>query len=164
MKIQLYIYLTILSVLINSTLFSQSIIRQSINSWGGTGYDNGYYLKQTAGQSSNTTIINGDKKIVRQGFQQPQNGLSISATCNSCNISLFPNPLITKSVLKISLNTKSYDIRIYDLFGRPVWIRQKITSEEITLNAVDFKSNAYIIIVIYNDGSICTIKLIVTNE
>ena len=160
-KIKLHTFLTILFLLINCTMFSQSIIRQSINSWGNTGYNDDYYLKQTAGQSSNTTVINGNNTRIRQGFQQPQTIISNIAVCASCNLSLSPNPLSAQSTLKVPLNTISYNIRIFDMIGNVVWMRQNLTSEEITLNAKDFKSNAYTIIVKYRDGSICTIKLIV---
>ena len=148
-------------LLVNCTLFSQSIIRQSINSWGNTGYNDDYYLKQTAGQSSNTTVINGDNTKIRQGFQQPLISISHIANCTLCNLSLSPNPLSTQSTLKVPLNTISYNIRIFDMIGKLVWMRQNLTSEKITLDAKDFQPNAYTIIVKYKDGSICSIKLIV---
>lgn len=148
--------------IINLTLFSQSIKRHSLNSGGGTGYGEGFYLKQTTGQSSNTEIVNGDKTIVRQGFQQPQLDLSKIKTCESCDLLLYPNPLISESTLNIPLKTKTYNIWVCDLLGRVLSFEKDLSTAKVTLSSLNFPPGQYIIRVLYENGCSCITKLIVT--
>jgi hypothetical protein len=148
---------------IKTGLFAQSIKRQSLNTSGNTGYGNGFYLKQTTGQSGSTELV-GDKQLtLRQGFQQPQIDLASLKICETCQLSILPNPLLIQSVLKIPLKTKTYSVWICDELGRVLYYEKDKSADSIALHSKDFPKDAvYFIRVLYDDGCNCVIKLIVT--
>lgn len=149
---------------INVRLFSQSVKRQSINSWGNSTYVDGKSLKQTAGQPSNTAEFKGEKITFRQGFQQIQSHNTVSktkATESSCQLSLYPNPIVSEALLIVPLKTKSYSIWIYDMLGKVIYSDKNISIEKTTLQSKDFISGEYFVKVLYEDGNSCSIKFIV---
>jgi len=161
LKKQLLSYLIILFVTTNLSLFSQSIKRQSVNSSGGSTYVDGKNLKQSAGQPSNTAEFKGEKITFRQGFQQSPIIFSKIKTSESCNLSLYPNPIISEATLLVPLKTKSYSIWICDMMGKVIYFEKNITIDKVALSAIDFTPGEYFIKVTYEDGNCCSIKFIV---
>ena len=145
----------------NLSLFSQSIKRQSVNSSGGSTYVDGKNLKQSAGQPSNTAEFKGEKITFRQGFQQSPIIFSKIKTSESCNLSLYPNPIISEATLLVPLKTKSYSIWICDMMGKVIYFEKNITIDKVALSAIDFTPGEYFIKVTYEDGNCCSIKFIV---
>ena len=156
-------FLLVCFLTINLCLFSQSIKRQSLNSAGGTGYGDGFYLKHTTGQSSNTNLVKDDQVTLRQGFQQPGIDFSKLKPCATCQISISPNPLSEKSVLHVPLKTKTYSVWICDALGKVIYFEKNLSSENINLYSYSFTTDAaYLVRVLYEDGCNCVIKLIVS--
>ena len=156
-------FLLVCFLIINLCLFSQSIKRQSLNSAGNTGYGDGFYLKQTTGQSSNTNQVKDSQITLRQGFQQPVIDFAKLKPCATCELSVFPNPLNEKSVLHIPLKSKTYSVWICDALGKVIYFEKNLSTENINLYSYSFTTDAtYLIRVLYEDGCNCVIKLIVS--
>lgn len=152
----------LLLLLLSSTICnSQSLIRSSINSFGGSTSYNNILLRQSVGQSSNTGNISNSQTL-RQGFQQPLYGTTPYAQSNTSSISikLFPNPASTSTQLIVEGNLKSYDIVITSLIGSQVL---KIQSNQLS-NIIDCNSllqGTYIVSIVKNNTVLSSIKLII---
>lgn len=140
---------------------SQSLIRSSINSFGGSTSYNNILLRQSVGQSSNTGNISNSQTL-RQGFQQPLYGNTPYTQSNTSSISikLFPNPASTATQLIVEGNLKSYDIVITSLNGSLI---TKTHTTQLT-NIIDCNSllqGTYIVSVINNSTILSSIKLVI---
>ncbi len=140
---------------------AQSLKRESINAMGSTGYGDGYYLKQTIGQSSNTELFTGDKLTLRQGFEQPVAAAYAKNGCPVCNILLYPNPLKSESVLQIPPVTEEYSLIIADVLGKVVLLKDHLLLESQVLSARDLPAGQYVLKITYANGCFCSSKLIV---
>jgi hypothetical protein len=97
--------------------FGQSIVRSSINCLGSSISDNGVILRQTIGQSSNTSVFNYDGLVLRQGFQQPLYSKQNSTLVTPVRFTLYPNPAAGKTLLALDGDIASYAIAIYNING-----------------------------------------------
>ena len=161
MKKRLLIGSIILLVIANGRLSSQSVKRQSINSSGGSTYVDGKNLKHTAGQSSNTAEFKGEKITFRQGFQQAPIIFSDIKTSESCQLTLYPNPIISDATLLVPLQSRSYSVWICDMMGKVMYFEKNISIDRVILSAKDFTPGEYFIKVSYENGNNCSIKFIV---
>lgn len=114
-----YIYFIIINIIICSPagLFGQSIIRSSINCLGSTFMEDGLIIRQTLGQSSNTSVFNYSGLVLRQGFQQPLYSRQNSTLIAPVKFTLSPNPASGKTLLEVQGDISSYGITIYNING-----------------------------------------------
>ena len=80
---------------------------------------------------------------------------------NNSDISIYPNPLTTKTVISVSNTTAPLELVIYDLLGREINI-MKSNSNQFILERENFKTGIYILKLITDNDSVFHIqKLIV---
>ncbi len=160
-----YILLFLFNVLIcffYTSLFAQQIIRQSIGSIGSVYSENGFLLRQTIGQPSNTEIFTSDDNYtLRQGFQQPLSSVSVRAISTPCLSSIYPNPARDYFMFDgIDASNQSY-IELIDMYGKNV-LSEKIsesTSKQIFIQHLP--AGMYLISYSNNNGSMCYSKLVI---
>src|SRR5210317_1275739 len=73
---------------------SQSIIRQSINSFGGTSIVNGIRISETAGQAFHTQTTQNSNLVFHPGFQQQMFLIKekIVLDIEEITVKMYPNP------------------------------------------------------------------------
>lgn len=133
----LIIFLINLFLLNCFSSYGQSIIRSSINSLGSAVSEDGFILRQTIGQSSNTLIFMNGEVTLRQGFQQALSGENIYQVPDLLDFRLSPNPARDKTLIEFSREIKDYTITIYNLTGTPLAI---IPGQELQSRWLDLKS------------------------
>lgn len=79
--------------------------------------ENGLIIRQTLGQSSNTSVFNYSGLVLRQGFQQPLYSRQDIALITPVKFKLYPNPAVRETFLAIEGDIFSYDIIIYNING-----------------------------------------------
>ncbi len=147
--------------LITQTVSSQTLKRQSIGTAGGTNFGEGYHIKQTVGQSSNTERFSGDNTALRQGFQQPSDVSGKIKKCDACNLSVFPNPVETTAQLSVPLQSPTYSYGIYDLSGKMIYNAENQNSITQNISNQGLAAGQYLVKVIYSGGCFCDKKIIV---
>jgi len=111
-----------LLIAISQNAISQKIIRQSISCLGSSNANNGFLLRQTVGQSSNTTTFYHDSSSARQGFQQPLTDTYIKFfSDNNINVSVIPNPVQLNFIIKISGEDNTFFVNITDINGKLIF-------------------------------------------
>lgn len=144
------------------TTYSQSIIRSSINCFGGSHMSDGLLLRQTGGQASNTeSLING--QLIRQGFQQPiVFTFQSSVKKKSITLSLFPNPATIETKLTLSEEIGEYQIVVSDITGKKINII-KTNKTENRIDSSELPIGICIISVVKDGEVLSNLKLVVTN-
>lgn len=90
----------LLLVVIASESYSQSIARQSINSFGTSTFTDGYRISETVGQAYITKTGGIGSLVFHPGFQQQMvAGKKVVITSEEMHIEFFPNP--ASSLLRI---------------------------------------------------------------
>lgn len=79
--------------------------------------DNGLIIRQTLGQSSNTSVFNYGGLVLRQGFQQPLYSRQNITLINPVKFTLYPNPAAVETYLSVEGDISSYDITIFYING-----------------------------------------------
>lgn len=147
-------YLTILSlniIIINQiNSFGQSVVRSSLSCLGSTFSKDGFILRQTIGQSSNTFVFNNGGLVLIQGFQQPIYQPNMSHITTSIEFTLSPNPADEKSLLKFQEQISSYTITISNINGRVLTRIDDQTLSAKWLDLKNFMPGIYIVTVISN--------------
>ena len=115
----------------------QSIIRSSLSSLGTAVSEEGFILRQTIGQPSNTLIFANGEVTIRQGFQQAISGENLYKANNSLDFRLYPNPARDRTRLDFSEEMKDYTITIYNLTGTPL---QSLPGQSRQSQWLDLKS------------------------
>jgi hypothetical protein len=142
--------------------FGQSIIRSSISSLGSAVSEDGFILRQTIGQPSNTLIFITGELTLRQGFQQALSGENIYQAPDPLDFKLSPNPARDKTLIEFTREIKDYTITIYNLTGTPLAI---IPGQELQSHWLDLKSypEGMYIITITSDKKTGSKKLILNH-
>lgn len=140
---------------------AQTLKREVLGSVGGTSFGEGYSIKSTIGQPSNTMRFSGQDVSLRQGFQQPVDSKIKIKPCRDCDISISPNPITDIGTITIPMSSPSYDLILFDLVGRVIFERksQKNTSQDIT--SQQLSSGQYLAVINYSNGCSCSQKIIV---
>lgn len=136
----------------SSNLNGQSLLRSSISCFGSTFSENGIIVRQTVGQSSNTTVIKFGVLELRQGFQQPLSIGKVNSIIPYLDFSLSPNPARDYVDIKISEIQSVYTISIFDMNGSLLYNADK---QVLLLNRLDLTKlipGFYIVKVSGQDG------------
>ncbi len=115
----------------------QSLARSSLSSIGSAFSENGFILRQTIGQPSNTLIFKNGEVTLRQGFQQALAGENIYQALDPLEFKLSPNPARDKTLIEFTEEIKDYTITIYNLTGTPLAV---IQGQELLSRWLDLKS------------------------
>lgn len=115
----------------------QTIIRSSLSSLGAFVSEEGFLLRQTVGQPSNTLIFANGEVTIRQGFQQAVSGENLYKANNSLVFRLYPNPARDRTQLDFSKEIKDYTITVYNLTGTPL---ATIPGQNLQSRWLDLKS------------------------
>ena len=92
--------------------------------------------------------------------------LSTNVSENELNVSgmrLFPNPMLTETVLRTSFNLVNASLSIYNVLGQEVKTMQNLTGQEIIVSRDKLKSGLYFVKLVENNKTIATEKLIITD-
>lgn len=164
-KMKCYIFFCILFLFIQP-INAQSLKRQSLSSIGSSIDKNGYFIRQTIGQASNTQIFTGQNYSLRQGFQQPQSLSNGKTKDVPCSVSLYPNPAHSNSDINIDLGSivQNYDFYITDMEGKILLKEFNLTQDRFKLKLPLLSQGVYLLIIRYNTGKTCTSKFTITNE
>ncbi len=145
-------FLSLHIALISCThLSGQTVMRSSMGCIGATYTENGLILRQTVGQSSNTTVIRNEEFVVRQGFQQPIYIVNSLEAYIPVDFELFPNPAnhYTSIVFKEQVNQYSIIIRNINGAVLDKFDNQSLQSKELLLE--DYMSGVYIVTIVSNE-------------
>lgn len=144
--------ITLISLFISVSSFSQNIVRQVIGSTGNASSSGTYVLHSTIGQPplAGTTMpqssLTGYTYGLRQGFQQPFrfHNLWTSSVSNNdyTNTTISPNP--ARNFTKIVSDKEMLSLVLINRTGKIV-IEQKIKSKEIEINTSKLAAGVYII-------------------
>ncbi|MFZ0280307.1 MAG: T9SS type A sorting domain-containing protein [Bacteroidales bacterium] len=141
--------------------FGQAIVRYSLSCLGSTVSDDGFILRQTIGQSSNTYMFNKEGLVLRQGFQQPIASYNYIKAMLPIDFTLSPNPADDMVMIKFQEEISKCTISIRDINGILI---TELKVESLQAKLLDLKNlipGIYIITVI-SDNSIGSKKLIIT--
>jgi hypothetical protein len=145
-------FLSLQIAFISSThLSGQTVMRSSMGCIGATYTENGLILRQTIGQSSNTTVISNGEFVIRQGFQQPITTVNSPEANIPVDFTLYPNPAhhYTSIVFKEQVNPYSIIIRNINGAVLAKFDNQTLQSRELILE--DYMSGVYIVTIVSNE-------------
>jgi hypothetical protein len=110
------IYLPLLLILSQHS-YGQIIVRSSLSCLGSTVSDKGFIVRQTIGQASNTSILNKEGLVLRQGFQQPLVPKYYLKKVLPVDFALYPNPADYKVLIKFQEEISGCTIYLRDIKG-----------------------------------------------
>ncbi len=148
-------------IILNST--AQNIVRQSLSCLGSNNITEGVFLRQTVGQSSNTSIISNDNGLIRQGFLQPISlkGVKYYAETN-LELIVYPNPTENIFYINIEGEQEDYTILVYDVLGKAIYSRMILNKTNTLINSIKWYPGIYIIKVFNKNKLLSTKKIIKT--
>lgn len=89
--------------------------------------------------------------------------LSVGKELNKTNITIFPNPFSSQTILKANGIFKNASLTVYNAFGQQVKQINNIKGETVTLYRDNLPSGLYFFRVIQDNKTISTNKLIITD-
>jgi len=158
LKFQLFLGIFFLYSLLG---IAQTLKREVIGSVGGTSLGEGYSIKSTIGQPSNTMRFSGQDASLRQGFQQPVDSKSKVKPCKDCEVSLSPNPIVDRGIITIPFSSSSYDLILFDLAGRIIFERKSQINSTQEITSQQLSSGQYLAVINYSNGCSCSQKIVV---
>jgi hypothetical protein len=140
---------------------SQTIVRSSMGCFGATFAENGFMLRQTAGQSYGTDVLKNDAIMLRQGFQQPLAQRSNTINIRQIDFSISPNPAKIMAMIRFAEEIPECVVVVRDLSGIPLIQSRETFIQSKWLDLKDLKPGVYFVTVIGGNGKGSS-KLIVT--
>ncbi|WP_242092241.1 T9SS type A sorting domain-containing protein [Aestuariivivens sediminicola] len=138
--------LSIVFMLLSSYGYSQTVIRQSISSYGTTTTGDDHYYAQTIGQSFNTQSVENSR--VMQGFLQPVS-IKIEKVAQEdveeLDIKIFPNPSRYSVTLKSSDALNEAVILISNVQGHIIYNQKILNLEEHVINCSTWATGLYLL-------------------
>ena len=125
-KLHSYVKIAIVSnvfmIFLQTGLLSQAIIRESINSFGGTGHINNIRISETVGQAFNTQTSGNVSLVFHPGFQQQMTLIKeeIVMELEDINVQIYPNPASSELWITSSEKMKEAIISIIDMNGKVI--------------------------------------------
>ncbi len=158
-----YLKIVFLQIMILSQAsLGQTIVRSSLSCLGSTVSDEGFILRQTIGQSSNTYMFNKEGLVLRQGFQQPITSYNYLKAILPVEFTLSPNPANDRVLLKFQEEISKCTIYMKDINGILI---SEFKAESLQTRWLDLKNliPGIYIITVNSDNSTGSKKLIVTH-
>ena len=152
----------ILIILISPNAISQKIIRQSLSCLGASNFSNNFFLQQTIGQSSNTTVFYNEKSCVRQGFLQSSNETARDFSNPSVDIAVYPNPSHDNFTIRIRGNDNTYILFVTDVLGKNIFISEISENHEQIINSREWGKGVYFISIYFGEKLKASKKIIKT--
>jgi len=128
-------------------LSGQSIKRQSIGSYGATGYVQNILIRQTIGQPYSTKAFSDNIVGLTPGFQQPESfkKQTKKVSIEVVSVDVYPNPASERFFIKSPELLENTPLRISDISGR-VLLKTEINSLEVyEVNCSGWTSGIYIV-------------------
>ena len=146
----------------NSFVYGQKIVRSSLNAFGNVAQSDGIKLSQTAGQSSNHSILNSNNGTfeLRQGFQQVNSNV-VPVRSKGLQFTVYPNP--NKGNFSITFDERiegELNYRLIDNQGR-LYKVDKIIANGINHFNFNLPSGSYILQLIDPEGKSGIAKIII---
>jgi len=138
---------------------AQQLIRQSLNCLGSNTITNGILLRQTIGQSSNTTTVFYGNSGLRQGFQQPINGENIFSE-NEIILNVYPNPAISYFTIQISNADEVYSCTITDILGSVIYNTELSNNLLVEINCITWTPGVYLLNINNSNNRLFVKKLV----
>lgn len=146
-------------------VFSQKLIRESINCMGSSVFSNDIIIKQTIGQSSSTSSFSNKGTIVRQGFQQATSKkIPERSNASQYNLTIYPNPANSFFNIKIVGEEKpDCLIIITNILGQEISRINFLELEENKISSQTWKSGIYFVS-IFSDHILQETKKVIINN
>ena len=146
MKTAKYLLLIIFTGLFSADLYSQSIIRQSINSFGKSNQTEGGLICETVGQAYFTMVSMESDILLHPGFQQKMTSfLKGGEAWGDLQINLFPNPVSEELYLNTNEAIENAKIEIFDIQGKVVLLVEHDKLSEMIFHLGEFSDGLYTI-------------------
>jgi hypothetical protein len=138
---------TLLLVFVVTASYSQSIARQSINSFGGSAVADGYRISATVGQAYITQSEKSGPLVFHPGFQQQMIAGKKEVIINGeeLNIKFFPNPASTEFRIIPSQVIGQAVISVLDMNGKVISETIHNQLRDTSINVSDWPAGLYAI-------------------
>lgn len=148
------LFTTLLLVTIVTASYSQSIARQSINSFGGSAVTDGYRISATVGQTYITQSEKSGSLVFHPGFQQQLIAGKKQVIINGegLNIKLFPNPASTEFRIMPSRLIGEAVITVLDMNGKVISETKHSQFRETSIDASGWPAGLYAIRVVHQQA------------
>lgn len=151
-----------LALIFAESIVAQSIIRSNLSTLGSQFTNGDFSISQTAGQSSNTSVVYNHKMAFRQGFQQPVKANSSSRDNELISYTLYPNPNNGVFTLEIEmLKNEEFDFEIINILGSKLYSDKGYSSVKKEINVSHLSGGVYILRIIENNFSLGEIKFVI---
>ena len=154
------VFILVCALFIVVDLYSQQIIRSSLNSFGNTAVVNGVQYRQTVGQPSNTSVFSSKEVVLRQGFQQPVISTGANAS-KECSLNLSPNPTSDFVTLEFGEEIGEYQVSVFDLNGALVYRGESTADKTHKMDIRKMANGVYLLNVLSKTGYHCNQKLVI---
>ena len=142
------VWLLLISIAVSNTCLSQTIIRQSISSYGGSSLNECILFSNTTGQCYNTITLSETDISVLPGFQQP-NTFSVEEIKeqqnNTINIEVFPNPASFSFTIKNEGKSILTNLNVTDINGREIFFKKISDSVINIIDCSNWENGIYLI-------------------
>jgi len=145
---------------VNTICIGQSLIRTSLSCMGSSQLTGGTVLRQTTGQSSNTSVLKNGEIALRQGFQQPVKFLEYEKDVNQLRFTLWPNPARLSTIVGITGQISKYSISVSNIQGNLMTSLDDLTTNRTKLDLNNYLPGIYIV-TISNSSYSSSLKLII---
>mgnify|MGYP006274216827 CR=1 FL=1 len=137
---------------------SQSIIRQSINSYSPSGYIPGGYVSQTIGQPYSTFSYKDVEIGINPGFQQAfMMNLKVSKKVEPIEeltkFKIYPNPASSFLHLEFNDVVENACIKVTNMKGKTFLIEKLSDVKEYQINCKSWKEGIYVVSVLNAENS-----------
>lgn len=141
------LFATLFLVIIATTSYSQSIARQSINSFGGSAAADGFRISATVGQTYITQSEKSGSLVFHPGFQQQMIAGKKQAIINGegLNITLYPNPASTEFRIMPSQVIGEAVLSVLDMNGKVISETRHSQFRETLIDASGWPAGLYAI-------------------
>lgn len=155
-------YILTLTVLaITSMAFSQAIIRQSINAYGGSAkIKNSILIEQSVGQPHQTETEEGSNNV-RPGFIQSRTFNIAVDDNNNLEGIIYPNPATETFKIELEEELDNAKVQITNSMGKVIESRNYEGFYHENFDSSQWKSGTYFISVISKDGRAFKSRLII---
>lgn len=161
MKQKLILIFCVLGIL--NLGFSQAIVRQSINSYGGSSQiKESIVIEQSVGQPHQTETEDGVDNV-RPGFIQSRTfNVESDSESNTLAGKVYPNPAIESFTLQLEENVNAATIRISNTMGSLIEEMDLKDFRSHNFNSSNWDNGTYLISLVSANGKVFKSRLIIS--
>ncbi|UKM65384.1 T9SS type A sorting domain-containing protein [Flavobacteriaceae bacterium GSB9] len=150
-------------MLVSFNGYSQTIVRQSISSYGATSSQEGLSYAQTIGQAYNTQNVKNSN--VAQGFLQPVSykiEKVVQVDFEALEVKVFPNPSQYRITLHSKSTLKEAYVVISNIQGNIIYDQKVQNLKEYNINCSSWAKGTYLIKIQDDNNKQSVSKLIIS--